>query len=544
MDSALILLLRLRLLGALRRMGKKLGTARGLLLTLFGLAIFGSMIVSSMFTRMPPEMMAAQISGFRRFGPFFFVLYCLLILLLSPGDKAFAFSPAEVSFLFPGPFGRRSLLAYKIGGNLALVAVGGFFFLWAFRQYWTNPIAGYVGLVLGFAFLQLFQVGVTIAGQAIGAKASTRRRQLALILIGAIVAMLVFSLGAKAIREMDLATLKRLETAPWVTAIKSLFQPFIYTISARRIWPDLFLWGSIALAIDAAVIAAILGLDAQYLEGAATSSERFYAKLERMRSGAPSATSKRKNQVWKSIPDLPWLGGIGPILWRQLTTANRDYARAIAPFGIGALLAGIGIFLVKSSGGHGDGLPMVVGGMIMATGLWISPVLTFDFRGDYERMEGLKTLPLSASKVALGQIAAPWVLLTAGQCFGLAILAIGTWPVSPSFWLYLVFAPMVNLVLLEIDNLSFLLFPSKQVTHTPGDVQFMGRLMVMMMAKMGILAVAGGLAALCGFLAYLVGGITAAMIVAWFVWACASVGFVPLIALAFRRFDVASDTLG
>ena len=112
------------------------------------------------------------------------------------------------------------------------------------------------------------------------------------------------------------------------------------------------------------------------------------------------------------------------------------------------------------------------------------------------------------------------------------------------FWLYLVFAPMINLVLLEIDNLSFLLFPSKQVTHTPGDVQFMGRLMVMSIVKMLILALAGGVSALCGFLAYLVGGMTAAMIVSWSVWACASVVFVPLIALAFRRFDVASDTLG
>ena len=77
------------------------------------------MIIPSLLAPMPPKIAATQIEGFRRFGPLFFVAYCLLILLFSPGDKAFAFTPAEVSFLFPGPFSRRSLLAYKIGGNLA-----------------------------------------------------------------------------------------------------------------------------------------------------------------------------------------------------------------------------------------------------------------------------------------------------------------------------------------------------------------------------------------------------------------------------------------
>lgn len=526
-------------------MGRKLGTTRGLVLTLVGISFLVAMILPSLFTKMPAEAAAMQIAGFRRFGPFFFVLYCLLILLFSPGDKAFAFTPAEVSFLFPGPFGRRSLLAYKVGGNIALTCLGGFFFLWAFRQFWTNPIAGYVGVVMGFTFLQLFQVGVTVAGQAIGAKAATRRRQLALLLILMLGGLIAFSVGVKSLREVNLETLNNLETRPWVTAIKSPFQPIIKTVTAPRFWPDVPLWGSIALAINAAVFLAILSLDAQYLEAAAAGSERFYAKLERMRKGGSSVTSTRKNQVWKELPALPWLDGIGPILWRQLSTAVRDYARAVVPFAISALLAGVGLYVANFSGnqeGSGEGAVLGFGFAIMALSLALSPLLTFDFRGDFERMEGLKTLPIRPSRMVLGQLSTPWLLLTTGQLFGLGILTLGTRLFPLAIGVAIAFVPLVNFLMLEIDNLVFLLFPTRPVVHTPGDVQVMGRMMVMMMAKMLILALSAGLAALLGFATYFLAGMIGALIVSWAILAGAVLTFLPLLSMAFKRFDVASET--
>lgn len=545
MDAALLLLLRLRFYGALRRMGRKLGTARGLLLTLVGVAFLSIMILPSLFTKMPAEMAAVQAAGFRRFGPLGFLLYCIMILLFSPGDKAFAFSPAEVSFLFPGPFGRKSLLAYKVGGNLILTCFGGLFFLWAFRQFWTNPIAGYIGTVMAFSFLQLFQVGVTVAGQAIGAKAATRRRQLAVVIILAIMALVALSLGIKSLSEINLETLRNLENRPWVIALKAPFRPMVYTITAPRFWPDVPLWGSVSLLINAGLFFAILSLDAQYLEAAAAGSERFYAKLERMRKGGPSVSSRRKNQVWKEMPSLPYLDGIGPIFWRQLTTAVRDYARAVVPFAVSTLIAGFGIYLAVFVGNNDEARQGAVAGMgatIMGLSFALSMILTFDFRGDFERMEGLKTLPLRPSRIVLGQLATPWILLTGGQFFGLALLMGGAKIVLTPLWVAALFLPFVNLLMLEIDNLIFLLFPSRPAVHTPGDVQVMGKIMVMMMFKFLVLGVSLGLAALVAVGSYFLIGMIGALVVGWIILALAVVGFLPLMAMAFERFDVASET--
>jgi len=91
----------------------------------------------------------------------------LLALMTSGGEKAVAFTPAEVGFLFPGPFTRRELLAYKIGKALAgdivfvVADVGGVF---AAR---LGVAAGLGGDVPGDAF-HASAIDVRYAGSAIG----------------------------------------------------------------------------------------------------------------------------------------------------------------------------------------------------------------------------------------------------------------------------------------------------------------------------------------------------------------------------------------
>lgn len=543
MDPALLLLLRLRFWGWLRRAGRKLGTARGILLTAVGLMIFAPSLVAVFLD--PGPRAAAQIDGFRRFGPVFFLVYCLTALLFSPGDKAFAFSPAEISFLFPAPFTRRKLLAYKIGGNLGLTFLTAIFVTFAMRQNMTICVAGYLGLVLAFSFLQLFAMAVTLAGQAIGERASTRRRQLALALIIGIAGATAISLGWRSFGGMGpLEALKKLENAPAVRVALAPFRPFVMAISASRIWPDFLSWAAAALAINAAMIAAILALDAQYLEAAAASSERFYARLERARKGGPSVSSRDPNKKWREVPTLPWWGGLGPILWRQLTAAGRDYARVLVAPILTLGFAGFAIYIGRTQvGPDGDAIPLMFAGIILGLSLLFSPLLGFDFRGDYERMEGLKTLPIPASRLALGQLATPAVVITASQLVALLVLAAGTWPVPPAFWAFAAFAIPLNVVLLEVENLMFLWFPSRPMAHTPGDVQAMGRVMLLMIAKFLVLAVATGLAAAFGLLGYLAGGWVGMAAVAWLVLMGVSLLLVPMIASAFRGFDVASDVI-
>ena len=99
------------------------------------------------------------------------------------------------------------------------------------------------------------------------------------------------------------------------------------------------------------------------------------------------------------------------------------------------------------------------------------------------------------------------------------------------------------MLLIGIENLMFLLFPARLPVGTTADLQVMGRFMLLFLAKMTCMAIASALAALTGALAYyLTGGSWPATIgTAWVVLIAFAAGLVPLIALAFRRFDVARD---
>jgi hypothetical protein len=68
-------------------------------------------------------------------------------------------------------------------------------------------------------------------------------------------------------------------------------------------------------------------------------------------------------------------------------------------------------------------------------------------------------------------------------------------------------------------------------------------MVVLIFAKVVILALSAGLAAGVGGLAYLLSGSAgAALATAWVVLAGCAAGLVPFLALAFRQFDVARDT--
>ena len=58
--------------------------------------------------------MSAQVEAIRRYGPLGLCVYCFLQVLLSAGDRAIYYSPAEVNFLFCGPFGPASSCSTRL----------------------------------------------------------------------------------------------------------------------------------------------------------------------------------------------------------------------------------------------------------------------------------------------------------------------------------------------------------------------------------------------------------------------------------------------
>src|SRR5436190_21938777 len=130
MDRALWFLLRLRFIAWGRRVARGLRGIKGIVLVVFGLLMLGLLV--QFVTSQPTHRVDGE--TLRLYGTGALLAYCVMVVLTSAGEAAVTFSAAEVDFLFPGPFSRRELLAYKILGNLfSSLITAGFMLIWLGR---------------------------------------------------------------------------------------------------------------------------------------------------------------------------------------------------------------------------------------------------------------------------------------------------------------------------------------------------------------------------------------------------------------------------
>jgi hypothetical protein len=175
--------------------------------------------------------------------------------------------------------------------------------------------------------------------------------------------------------------------------------------------------------------------------------------------------------------------------------------------------------------------------------LFAPTVVGFDFRPDLGRMEDLKTLPIPPSRLVLGQLITPVLVLTLAEWVTLAVIAVATRsdPFVPASAAAL--ALPFNLMLFAIENLYFLWFPYRLTGLNAIDFQSMGRQMLLLMAKFACLGLAAGLAAGAGALAYFAAGRSwpLAVAAAWVAMAALGLALIPLAGRAFDAFDVAES---
>jgi len=404
----------------------------------------------------------------------------------------------------------------------------------------------FTGMLLAVLFMQLFTLTLNLLAISVGARLYTRGRKLALLLAILLGVVLLLQAGGSPRDWQGRELLTQVLQTPAWKAVTWPLRSFFEAVMAERLWPDLVQWAALGLLVNLAMVGILFSLDADYLEASATASARIYARIQRLRRGGMGSgeSLRRGGKVRVRLPMLPWLGGIGPLVWRQLTTALRGADRLLT------LIIALGVVFVA---------PMMAGPreerenvflVIVPLALWLTLVLTtllpFDFRGDIDRLAFLKTLPLPVWRLTLGQLLAPVLLMTSLQFVGLILVAC-TSPPNP--WLLPVcvacafYFPPVNFLLFGLDNLLFLLFPTRLMAASPGDFQALGRNVLFTMAKGLVLIFVTMLAFAVGLVVYLLSDkIWLATLAAWPVVLLCAVALVPLVAWAFTLFDVARDT--
>ena len=86
------------------------------------------------------------------------------------------------------------------------------------------------------------------------------------------------------------------------------FDVFTRTIFAERWFPDFLGWGAAALAIDAALLVLVLKLDANYIESAATISQKVYERIRRTKQGGGIAMPAGPGGPTTPAPAAPLAG--------------------------------------------------------------------------------------------------------------------------------------------------------------------------------------------------------------------------------------------
>lgn len=537
MHEALLKLGYLRARAVARSLLRGARRPRGLIYLIIGGFVISSWLCSSVLGMVFTPHRGSSPSWLPVAVPLFLLAYTVSSLLQFRSGIV-TFTPAEIDFLFPGPFSRRELLLYKLSSRLLGCLFSGVFLSLAFFRQSSSFIGLYIGLVLTLIFVQLLQIAISLLSLVVAERVQSWGR--AILLVG--MALLLLAAVAQTPAIPNAAS----EIPEWWKAVSSSlggrillvpFEIFAKAIIAPAGYPAGLVWLGIAAAIDGLLLLLVIALDANYLESSMVASHKRYELQQRMKQGrrvAKAPTSRGPS----NFPALGWLRGTGPTIWRQATTALRTgrLIYFVGPIAF-AVSVGLGLF-------NGKAAPPVVGTLVAYLLLILIAATRYDFRGDLDNMPWLKTLPVSPLALTVGQLVVPVVLTTLTLFAPLVGLGITVEPARPLLAGMAPFALNVSALILAVENLFFLLFPSRSVAINLGELQSVGRFIVIFACKGLVLGLTGAVAFGLGGVAYLVSGqsLVVAGVVAWLTITAAALAALPAVAWAFTRFDPGLDT--
>lgn len=558
MHAALLKLIWLQRRAICRRLLRGAMTVRGALMTVFLVSMFGFAVVPSLILRFAseqPNPFGAMSSLTHEMGPIALLAVCLHQVITSVGERGLYFTPSEVDFLFPGPFRRRELLIYKLLSSILSSLTIAVIFTLAFSAFLTSLAAGFVGMFLTLWFIALFGMSFALSAQVVEKQLFDRVRKV----FGLIVVILIAVGIWQAIPASDSGNLLEIASAFRRSRVGTIllapFACFTNLVTAESLIPAGLPWLGLSVAIDVLLVAIVLRLDANYLETAAATSQKLYERVQRARHGGGLVLSGSSRARW-TIPRLPWFGGVGPIAWRQILKTLRTLRGFLLVVIIVMAAMGAPIYFSSvAASSHDDDseqvttssrllLPTIAIAATAYSSLLATSQLPLGFRGDLDHMDWLKSLPLPAGAIAIGQLAGILAMLTVLD----AGLLCGVIAFAPTWKMLLLCAAALalpyNLTLVSVENLVFLHYPTRAMPATPGDFHFMGRMMLMLMLKGMVFLPCFAVAALSGLGAYWLSGYSwvAFTIACGLVLIVLNAGIIALTAHAFRKFDPSMDT--
>jgi hypothetical protein len=536
---ALLLLIRKQLRGFLRRQFTG-GSTKRTVFTILGIGAFilwlGSIGLSAAFQKgKAPEEISA-------FLPLYLTGFALLPIIFGNDDRAIAFTPAEIDFLFPGPFSRRDLVLYKMLKLVLSSIFGGVILSIWLKRFSSSFGTCIVAAAMYLVFLNLLTTAVALVRDTMQERAFTLlRRALTVLLIGGIAGIMYYvnSTGAPTVESMH-----RLADSIPGLIITAPARAFTHVFNPRSP-AEFVIYTATCLAMIMGAAGLVLVFDKGYMEAALNASQRRQLRMARFTRGVSIPTDKPARPV--SLPSLARLGPPGAIVKKQLITAIRASRGWIIAF---IMAAAYGYFVShlmgKTNHIQGANSPAAFAGLIPALAIMLMmlpQLLRFDFRSDLDHLDYLKSLPMSATAVAIAEIAVPsFILSLLGWLITGGIAAFMS--LTPQTLAMTALAvPPIAILIMGLENLVFLLVPTRLYAPGQGAMTFSGRRVAMTIARFGLLVGGGSLITGAGFAAWaLTHSLAGTYIACWLTLCLISLIIIKLIAWAFAKFDVSLDT--
>jgi ABC-2 type transport system permease protein len=538
-SPGLVFLLRRTARGKARQALRRAKTPKGALAFGFG-AIFLVGITGVQLWSLTLDLgMEADPAELRTFLPPALLVLCVLGAL---SGKALYFTPAEVDFLFPAPVGRRELLVYNLLSRVGVQVLSGLWVSLFVVRHAPVALNGVLATVLSMVFLYVGAQAVAVAGSAGDAWVPVRaRRPVRVALLGAGIALLLAAL-ARGTGVTPGARMRAVLETPVMQAIALPARPFAELFGAPGIGEG-SAWAAACLGVIAAVVGLVLAWDVAYTERSLAVSARQHARMARMRSGGGVHAGGAPTRLRLTVPRLRWMGAAGALAWRQLTELARTPKAMLVPLIGAAAWVGALLFAFRDADpSEASAMASMIVSVCLLLPVLFSGHVAFDFRRDLDRMDLLRSLPVSPGVVAAGQVL-PVALVFALMQYLVAGVSAAAGAL-PGAWLaaLAMVIPPYAWATVAVENGVFLVMPYRV---TPGDdqrMQFLGKVMLAMFLKFVIVGILAGVAVLAawGVLA-MTGSRAAAIGVGCVAMAAGCVPLTWLVGRAFAGFDLGRD---
>jgi ABC-2 type transport system permease protein len=424
------------------------------------------------------------------------------------GGSLLAFTPAEITLLFPAPLTRRTVVLYKIlrGQLRIVVSTLVWTLLFAREQVGFSPLLQAVSLWTILSTLTLHRLGAALLLTSLAehGRFALRRRALSLGVAALVLLAVAWTVGTS-FRPLPggaggpFAALERAAAHPIAATILWPFRLLARPLAATG--PDA--WRAAigpALALLALHFVWVVRSDAAFEEAAAAASLARARRLSARPTGARSLRAGRR----VSPPLLP-LGATGwpgtALLWKNVTAVVRR--RRAGTVGLGFVAAAVALGALGI--GRPDSLLTQVAGALAL--VWSGFLLLLgpqwvrnDLRTDLRSLDLLRSYPLAGWAVVAAEVAASTLTLTVLQ-LGVLFLAHVSLLRDPSLglgvlerWVALgaavVVLPVLNFMAMLLQNGGAVLYPGwVRLGPGGGGIEGLGQNLLATLASAALLLV-------------------------------------------------------